>query len=381
MRHRRIRGRAGRGPGDPRRPAPARVPRLRLGRHRRGARRRAPAPPLRGQAREPGREPRRGAARRRLGRRAHPLGHPRPADRGERAPAPGLLRAASWSSTTASSRTTSSSRRASPRPATASSPRPTPRWWRTSSSPSTEGSLEDAVRAALAEVQGVYALVLLHRDEPHRLVAARMGPPLVIGLGEGEHFVASDIPALLPHTRDFLFLEDGDVATVTPQGVRVTDPRRRGGGARAPAHRLGPGAGGEGRLPPLHAQGDPRAAAGGAGHAPRADQPRGGRGPPRGARARGGAAARGLAGRAPRLRHELARRPRRQVPDRAAGRDPGRGRLRQRVPLPDPARRARHGGGGDQPERRDRRHPRRVPRGEGARAPCPSPSATCRAPC
>ena len=85
-----------------------------------------------------------------------------------------------------------------------------------------QGSLEDAARAALAQVHGVYALVLLHRDEPHRLVAARMGPPLVVGLGEGEHFVASDIPALLPHTRDFLFLEDGDVATVTPQGVRVT---------------------------------------------------------------------------------------------------------------------------------------------------------------
>jgi glutamine---fructose-6-phosphate transaminase (isomerizing) len=84
------------------------------------------------------------------------------------------------------------------------------------------GSLEEAVRAALAEIRGVYALVFLHRDEPHRLVAARMGPPLVVGLGEGECFVASDIPALLPHTRDFVFLEDGDVATLTPEGLRVT---------------------------------------------------------------------------------------------------------------------------------------------------------------
>jgi glucosamine--fructose-6-phosphate aminotransferase (isomerizing) len=88
------------------------------------------------------------------------------------------------------------------------------------------GSLEDAARAALAEVEGVYALVLLHKDEPHRLVAARMGPPLVIGLGEGENFVASDIPALLSHTRDFLFLEDGDVATVTPESVRITNLSR-----------------------------------------------------------------------------------------------------------------------------------------------------------
>ena len=72
-------------------------------------------------------------------------------------------------------------------------------------------------------MQGVYALVLMHRDEPHRLVAARMGPPLVIGLGEGEHYVASDIPALLPHTRDFVFLEDGDVAVVCADAVQVTN--------------------------------------------------------------------------------------------------------------------------------------------------------------
>jgi glucosamine--fructose-6-phosphate aminotransferase (isomerizing) len=97
------------------------------------------------------------------------------------------------------------------------------------------GSLEEAAREALTQVRGVYALVLLHRDEPQRLVAARMGPPLVIGLGEGEHFVASDIPALLRHTRDFVFLEDGDVASVTPtalsvrtlEGVEVTRPPQR----------------------------------------------------------------------------------------------------------------------------------------------------------
>ena len=85
------------------------------------------------------------------------------------------------------------------------------------------GSLEAAVRAALAQVEGVYAIVLMHRDEPHCLVAARMGPPLVIGLGAHENYVASDVPALLPHTRDFLFLEDGDVATVRAEAVRITD--------------------------------------------------------------------------------------------------------------------------------------------------------------
>jgi glucosamine--fructose-6-phosphate aminotransferase (isomerizing) len=98
------------------------------------------------------------------------------------------------------------------------------------------GSLEDAVRAALGEVVGVYALVLMHRDEPHRLVAARMGPPLVVGVGQGERFVASDVPALLAHTRDFLFLEDGDVATVSADAVKVTT---LGGAAVArPAQRI-----------------------------------------------------------------------------------------------------------------------------------------------
>jgi glutamine---fructose-6-phosphate transaminase (isomerizing) len=86
-----------------------------------------------------------------------------------------------------------------------------------------KGSLEEATRKALAEIRGVYALVLMHRDEPRLLVAARLGPPLVVGLAAGEHYVASDIPALLPHTRDFLFLEDGDVATLTPESVKVTN--------------------------------------------------------------------------------------------------------------------------------------------------------------
>jgi glucosamine--fructose-6-phosphate aminotransferase (isomerizing) len=86
-----------------------------------------------------------------------------------------------------------------------------------------KGSLEEAVRAALRELEGIYALVLVHRDEPQKLVAARMGPPLVVGLAEGEHFLASDIPALLAYTRDFVFLDDGDVVTVTPDTMRLTD--------------------------------------------------------------------------------------------------------------------------------------------------------------
>ncbi len=87
------------------------------------------------------------------------------------------------------------------------------------------GSLEEAVRKAVREFQGIYAVVLLHKDEPQKLVGARRGPPLVVGLGEGEHFLASDVPALLPYTRDFLFLNDGDVVTVTPRSVVLTDAR------------------------------------------------------------------------------------------------------------------------------------------------------------
>jgi glucosamine--fructose-6-phosphate aminotransferase (isomerizing) len=84
-----------------------------------------------------------------------------------------------------------------------------------------EGSLEAALLRAVAELEGIYALVLLHKDEPQTLVGARLGPPLVVGLGNGENFLASDIPALLPYTRDFLFLEDGEVVTVRPDSVTL----------------------------------------------------------------------------------------------------------------------------------------------------------------
>jgi glucosamine--fructose-6-phosphate aminotransferase (isomerizing) len=79
-----------------------------------------------------------------------------------------------------------------------------------------KGDLQAAVQKAVKQLEGIYALVLMHKDEPQKLVAARMGPPLVVGLADGERFLASDIPALLPYTRSFLFLEDGDVVTVTP---------------------------------------------------------------------------------------------------------------------------------------------------------------------
>ncbi len=82
---------------------------------------------------------------------------------------------------------------------------------------------EEAVRKTLRELRGIYALVFLSAKDPQKLIAARNGPPSVIGLGNGENFVASDIPALLEHTREVFFLADGDVAVLTRDGVKVSD--------------------------------------------------------------------------------------------------------------------------------------------------------------
>ena len=85
------------------------------------------------------------------------------------------------------------------------------------------GSLEEAVRAAVLEVEGVYGLVAISTHDNKKIVATRNGPPLVLGYGEGENFIASDAPALLPHTRQLLFLNDREVAVIRRDSIELRD--------------------------------------------------------------------------------------------------------------------------------------------------------------
>ncbi len=84
------------------------------------------------------------------------------------------------------------------------------------------GDLGEAVRAALRQVHGAYAIAALHRNEPGRLVGARLNVPLIVGLGDGENFLASDVPAILAHTRRVVFLDEGDVVDLRPDSWAIT---------------------------------------------------------------------------------------------------------------------------------------------------------------
>jgi glucosamine--fructose-6-phosphate aminotransferase (isomerizing) len=84
-----------------------------------------------------------------------------------------------------------------------------------------DGDLVEAVRAALNRVSGAYAIGVMHTDHPNQIVGARMNVPLIVGLGNGEGFLASDVPAILEHTKNVVILHEGDIAEVTPEGVRI----------------------------------------------------------------------------------------------------------------------------------------------------------------
>jgi glucosamine--fructose-6-phosphate aminotransferase (isomerizing) len=85
------------------------------------------------------------------------------------------------------------------------------------------GSLEEAMRAAIGEIEGAFAVAALAAGEPDRIVAAKQGPPIVAGLGEGEFLISSDVNAILAHTPNVVFLEDGEMAILERSGVRFTD--------------------------------------------------------------------------------------------------------------------------------------------------------------
>ena len=85
------------------------------------------------------------------------------------------------------------------------------------------GSFEEAVRKAIRDLRGIFALSIISADVVDTVIAVRQGPPVVIGMGDGEYFVASDIPPILEHTRDIFFLGDGEIAVLTKDSVRVTD--------------------------------------------------------------------------------------------------------------------------------------------------------------
>src|SRR5229473_2203530 len=84
-------------------------------------------------------------------------------------------------------------------------------------------SFEGAVRDAIRELHGIFALAIINADQADTVIAVRQGPPVVIGLGDREFFVASDIPPILQHTRDIFFLGDGELAIINKDAVRVTD--------------------------------------------------------------------------------------------------------------------------------------------------------------
>ena len=329
------------GPPD-RGPRAARVPRLRLGRHRAPRGRRPRVRPRRRQAREAQGARRPEQLPRDDRRRPHALGDARRRERGQRAPAHRVRgRASSRSSSTASSRTTATSRTSSSRPATCSAPRRTPRSSRTCSRPSTTATCSRPFAPSTAGSTGHFTFVVIHHDEPNRLVGVRRETPMVVGLGDGENFLASNLSAFLSETRRVAYPADGVIVEVTPEAVRAINAadgspvRARGG-----EDRLGRGGRGARGVRDVHAQGDLRAARRLRGDDRRSCPPRTSR--PGRARHERGRPAQAAPDRHRRVRHGVPRRRRRPLRDRGVGPRPGRAGHRERVDLPQPGDRQGH---------------------------------------
>ncbi len=96
--------------------------------------------------------------------------------------------------------------------------------------------LKEAVRAAVAQVKGTYALAVVTADDPSRIVCTKDASPMVIGLAKGQNFVASDVPAMLEHTRDFVYMEEGDLAVLTADAVEIFN--RKGDKVNRPTRRI-----------------------------------------------------------------------------------------------------------------------------------------------
>ncbi|WP_225409967.1 glutamine--fructose-6-phosphate transaminase (isomerizing) [Stigmatella hybrida] len=96
--------------------------------------------------------------------------------------------------------------------------------------------LPDAVRLAIKQVKGTYALAVVTSNDPNRIICTKDASPMVLGLGQGQNFVASDVPALLEHTRDFVYMEEGDLAVITAQSVDIYN--RQGQKVNRPTRRI-----------------------------------------------------------------------------------------------------------------------------------------------
>ena len=218
------------------------------------------------------------------------------------------------------------------------------------------GNLFDAVREAVGQLHGAYAIAVIHSDQPHTVVGARQGSPLVVGHGDGENFLASDALALAGSTDRFTFLEEGDVCELSLDGVKIVD---RNGATVQREIRVVSAYGGAVELGPYRhfmqkeIFEQPRAISDTVPQTDAFDATLFGDAAPRRVRGHRQPAD-------PRVRHELLLGPDREVLARIDREDPDPGRDRERIPLPRIGAEPAPARAGDLAVGRDRRHARRA---------------------